>query len=78
MVHMGVFSEEVLLHASPFERRGVMTPVDLDLVRRRSAYFEATEAMAGFIGSFLLRASAPHRLRDAPAAPPIWPRTHER
>ncbi|WP_437672405.1 hypothetical protein [Sorangium sp. So ce131] len=65
-MNIGLFSEEWLLHFNPFLGGRQTTPMDIAVARRNSAYWEATEHHTFDTAQFVLRSSAPHRLRDAP------------
>ncbi|AUX46569.1 hypothetical protein SOCE26_080750 [Sorangium cellulosum] len=65
-MNIGLFSEEWLLHFNPFLGGRQSTPMDIGIARRNSAYWEATEHHTFDTAQFLLPASKPHRLRDAP------------
>jgi hypothetical protein len=65
-LNIGLFSEEWLLHFKPLTGGQAITPIQIAAARRNSAYWEATEAQTPNIALFFLKATAPHKLKDAP------------
>ncbi len=65
-VNIGLFSEEWLLHFYPLVGGKPETPIQITDLRRNSPYWNATEAQTPDMAAFLLKASTPHRLKDAP------------
>src|SRR5207249_4523137 len=46
-----------------------VTPIQIDVARKNSAYFKATEDQTPAILLFLLKSAGPHHLKDAPGGP---------
>jgi hypothetical protein len=67
-LNIGLFSEEWLLHFRPLVGGQEITPIEIAVARRNSAYWGATEAQTPYMGRFLLRSGSPHYLKDAPGA----------
>jgi hypothetical protein len=67
-LNIGLFSEEWLLHFRPLVGGQRITPIEIDVARRNSSYWRATEQQTPYMARFLLRAGTPHYLRDAPGA----------
>ena len=65
-LNIGTFSEEWLLHFNALVGGKPVTPIEIDVTRRNSAYFAATENQTLDMARFFLRATDPHRLKDAP------------
>jgi hypothetical protein len=65
-LNIGTFSEEWLLHFQPLTGGKTVTPMRIDVARKNSAYFAATEAQTFAMADFLLRVGNPDHLRDAP------------
>jgi hypothetical protein len=65
-VNIGLFSEEWLLHFNPLVGGKPISPIAISVMRRNSAYWGATEAQTPDLALFLVKASSPHRLKDAP------------
>jgi hypothetical protein len=65
-VNIGLFSEEWLLHFNPLVGGKPISPIEISIMEKNSAYWQATEAQTMNMASFLVKASAPHHLRDAP------------
>lgn len=65
-INIGLFSEEWLLHFNPVVGGRPITPIEIAVAQRHSSYWRATEAGTPDMARFLVRASTPHRLRDAP------------
>ena len=64
-INIGLFSEEWLLHFNPLVGGKPITPIRIADLHRNSPYWNATEAQALGMAEFLIKASAPHRLKDA-------------
>ncbi|MEP6934000.1 MAG: hypothetical protein ABI988_08690, partial [Nitrospirota bacterium] len=65
-LNIGLFSEEWLLHFKPLTGGQAITPIQIAAARKNSAYWEATEAQTPNMALFFLKATAPHKLKDAP------------
>jgi hypothetical protein len=70
-LNIGTFSEEWLLHFNPLVGGKPVTPIPIATARKNSGYFAATEAQTPYMALFLVDASAPHHLADAPGGPAI-------
>ena len=65
-LNIGLFSEEWLLHFNPILGGKPITPIEITTARANSAYWEATELQTPDMALFLLKASDPHKLKNAP------------
>ncbi len=65
-VNIGLFSEEWLLHFNPILGGKPVTPFAITTARKNSSYWQATEAWTPDMALFLIKASYPHKLRNAP------------
>lgn len=65
-INIGLFSEEWLLHFNPLVGGRPVTPIQIADARKNSSYWEATEAQTPDMALFFLKASGPHKLKDAP------------
>jgi hypothetical protein len=65
-LNIGLFSEEWLLHFKALVGGKPITPIEIAVARKNSAYWLATEAQTPALALFFLRTAAPHRLKDAP------------
>jgi hypothetical protein len=65
-LNIGLFSEEWLLHFRPLVGGAPITPIEISVANKNSAYWEATEQQTPDMALFLLKASPGHRLMDAP------------
>jgi hypothetical protein len=65
-LNIGLFSEEWLLHFNAVAGGKPISPIEIAVAERNSAYWKATEAMTPATALFLVKASAPHLLKDAP------------
>jgi hypothetical protein len=65
-LNIGLFSEEWTLHFNPFVGGKQPSPIEITVARKNSAYWEATEERTPDVALFFLKATAPHRLKDAP------------
>jgi hypothetical protein len=68
-INIGLFSEEWLLHFNPLLGGDVLSPMPIRVAEQNSSYWQATEAQTPSMALFLVKASAPHRLADAPGGP---------
>jgi hypothetical protein len=64
-----LFSEEWTLHFRPLIGGKKVTPIEIAVARKNSAYWEATEAQTVAMALFFLKTTAPHKLKDAPDGP---------
>jgi hypothetical protein len=65
-LNIGLFSEEWLLHFRPLIGGKKVTPIEIAVARKNSAYWEATEAQTANMALFFLKTATPHKLKDAP------------
>jgi hypothetical protein len=65
-VNIGLFSEEWLRHFNPILGGKPVTSFEITLARANSSYWDATEAQTPGMALFLLKASYPHKLKNAP------------
>jgi hypothetical protein len=65
-INIGVFSEEWLLHFRPLVGGQPITPIEIKVAQKNSAYWRATEAQTINMARFFLKASGAHKLADAP------------
>src|SRR5262245_54339350 len=65
-LNIGLFSEEWLLHFNAVAGGKPISPIEIAVAERNSTYWQATETMTPATALFLVKASAPHRLKDAP------------
>ena len=65
-LNIGLFSEEWLLHFNALVGGKPITPIEIAVADKNSAYWEATEAQTPDMALFFLKSTAPHQLKDAP------------
>jgi hypothetical protein len=65
-LNIGLFSEEWLHHFNPILGGRPVTPIAITTARANSAYWETTESQTPKMAAFLLKASYPHKLKNAP------------
>ncbi|MGC2199525.1 MAG: hypothetical protein WA633_05165 [Stellaceae bacterium] len=65
-LNIGLFSEEWLRHFNPILGGKPVTPIEITTARANSAYWQATEAQTPNMALFLVKASYPHKLKNAP------------
>ena len=65
-VNIGLFSEEWLRHFNPIVGGKPITPFAITTARKNSSYWQATEAQTPDMALFLVKASYPHKLSNAP------------
>jgi hypothetical protein len=65
-LNIGLFSEEWMLHFRPVIGGQKITPIEIAVARKNSAYWGATEMQTPYMARFLLRAGQPDYLKDAP------------
>ncbi|HEY1299888.1 MAG TPA: hypothetical protein VGF07_05295 [Stellaceae bacterium] len=65
-VNIGLFSEDWLTHFRAIVGGKRVTPFSIVNARKNSAYWQATESQTPDMALFLLKASYPHKLKNAP------------
>ncbi|MBV9825532.1 MAG: hypothetical protein JO001_07655 [Alphaproteobacteria bacterium] len=65
-LNIGLFSEEWLRHFNPVAGGKPITPIEIAVAQRNSAYWQATEANTPNTALFFLKAAQPDYLKDAP------------
>ena len=65
-INIGLFSEEWLTHFTPLSGGTPISPIEIAVARKNSAYWGATEMQTPYMARFFLRSTAPHLLKDAP------------
>jgi len=65
-LNIGLFSEEWLTHFRPLVGGKKITPIEISVANKNSAYWEATEQQTLYMAEFFLKSTAPHLLKDAP------------
>jgi hypothetical protein len=65
-LNIGTFSEEWLLHFNPLVGGKRISPIEINVARKNSAYFAATENQTWDMAQFFLKTTDAHRLKDAP------------
>jgi len=65
-LNIGLFSEEWLLHFRPLLGGKTITPIEISVANKNSAYWEATQMQTPDMALFFLKSTAPHLLKDAP------------
>jgi cytochrome c2 len=65
-VNIGLFSEEWLRHFNPVLGGKPITPFEIATARKNSSYWQATETQSPAMALFLVKASYPHKLKNAP------------
>ena len=65
-LNIGTFSEEWLLHFNALVGGKPISPIQISVARKNSAYFVATEAQTFATAEFFLKTTDPHYLKDAP------------
>lgn len=68
-LNIGTFSEEWLLHFNALVGGKPISPIEISVARKNSAYFAATEAQTPATALFFLKTTGPHHLKDAPSGP---------
>jgi hypothetical protein len=63
-LNIGTFSEEWLLHFNALVGGKPITPIEISVARKNSAYFAATEAQTPAMALFFLKTTEPHHLED--------------
>jgi hypothetical protein len=67
-INIGLFSEEWLRHFNPILGGKPVTPFEITTARANSSYWDATEAQTPNMALFLVKASYPHKLKNAPGS----------
>jgi hypothetical protein len=65
-LNIGLFSEEWLLHFNPVIGGKPISPIEIAVADKNSAYWQATEAGTPATALFFLKAAQPDHLADAP------------
>jgi hypothetical protein len=65
-LNIGLFSEEWLRHFNPILGGKPVTPIQITTARANSSYWQATETQTPDMALFLVKASYPHQLKNAP------------
>ena len=65
-LNIGLFSEEWLLHFRPLVGGKPITPIEISVSEKNSAYWQATEQQTPDMALFFLKSTEPHLLKDAP------------
>jgi hypothetical protein len=65
-LNIGLFSEEWQTHFRPLVGGKTITPIEISVANKNSAYWEATEQQTPYMALFFLKSTAPHLLKDAP------------
>ncbi len=68
-LNIGLFSEEWLLHFRPLVGGEHITPIEISVANKNSAYWEATEQQTPDMALFFIKSTEPHLLKDAPGGP---------
>ena len=63
-LNIGTFSEEWLLHFNALVGGKPITPIEISVARKNSAYFAATEAQTPATALFFLKTTGQHHLED--------------
>jgi hypothetical protein len=63
-LNIGTFSEEWLLHFNALVGGKPISPIEISVARKNSAYFAATEAQTPNMALFFLKSTEPHHLED--------------
>ncbi|HLH36838.1 MAG TPA: hypothetical protein VKX41_19350 [Alloacidobacterium sp.] len=65
-LNIGLFSEEWLLHFRALVGGQPITPIEISVAEKNSAYWQATEQQTPDMALFFLKSTEPHHLKDAP------------
>jgi hypothetical protein len=65
-LNIGTFSEEWLLHFNALLGGRPITPIEISVARKNSAYFAATENQNPDVALYFLKTTGAHHLKDAP------------
>jgi hypothetical protein len=69
-LNIGTFSEEWLLHFNALVGGKPISPIEISVARKNSAYFAATEAQTPAMALFFLKSTGAHHLEDLRATDP--------
>jgi hypothetical protein len=76
-INIGLFSEEWLLHFNPFAGGKPITPIEIAVAEKNSNYWKATEDQTPAMALFLIQASTPDLLEQAPGGKQYFDGKHE-
>jgi len=65
-INIGLFSEEWLRHFKPLTGGKPISPIEVQVGRANSSYWQANEAQTPHVAEFFLATTAPHLLQAAP------------
>jgi cytochrome c2 len=65
-LNIGLFSEEWQRHFRPLVGGKEISPIEIEVARANSSYWQATEAQTPAVAAFFLASTRPHLLKDAP------------
>jgi hypothetical protein len=65
-LNIGLFSEEWLVHFRPLVGGAPITPIEIAVANKNSAFWEATQLQTPDMALFLLKSGSGHLLKDAP------------
>ena len=65
-LNIGLFSEEWLLHFRPLVGGKPITPIEIAVANKNSAYWNVAQVQTFQMAQFFLKSTAPHLLKDAP------------
>ncbi len=65
-LNIGLYSEEWTRHFNPVVGGKSISPIEIAVAQKNSAYWQATEAQTPYMARYLLRAGRPDHLADAP------------
>jgi len=65
-LNIGLFSEEWLLHFRPLVGGKKITPIEIAVANKNSAYWEATQQQTPDMALFALKVTSPHLLKNSP------------
>ena len=68
-INIGLFSEEWLLHFRALVGGETVTPIEISVANKNSAYWQATQMQTPDMALFFLKSTSPHLLKDAPGGP---------
>lgn len=68
-LNIGLFSEEWLEHFNALIGGKKVTPIEIAVAEKNSSYWKATENQTVDLALFMLKATGPHHLADAPGGP---------
>ena len=75
-INIGLFSEEWMTHFIPL-LGGRITPIELEVLQKNSAYWQATEDQTADLALFFYASAKPDRLADAPGGSRYLRASHE-